>query len=67
MGLSDVITMMLSKQHLRILLEQVQDCALGCHLPPDRQAKKEPSSEMFLIKRCFFPPANASLHQSRSQ
>lgn len=61
MRLSDVITVMLSKQHL---MEQVQGSALSRHLPPDRQAEKEPSSEMFLIKRCcFFPPA----YQSRSQ
>ena len=57
MGLSDVTAVMLSK-HLQMLLEQVQDCALGCHLPPDRQAKKEPSSETFLIKG--LPPACAS-------
>lgn len=68
MGLSDVITVVLSKQHLLILMEQVQDRALGCQLPPQKQAKKEPSSETFLIKRCcFFPPAYASLPQSRSQ
>lgn len=58
---SDVITVMLSKQHLT---EQVQSSVLSHHLLPDRQAEKEPSSEMFLIKRCcFFPPA----YQSRSQ
>lgn len=58
MWLSDVIMVMLRKQHL---IEQVQGSALSHHLPPDRQAEKEPSSE---IKRCcFFPP----VYQSRSQ
>lgn len=41
-------------------------CA-GLSLASRQIGKKEPSSEMFLIKRCFFPLAYASLHQSRSQ
>lgn len=36
--------------------------------PTSRQRDEvEPSSEMVLIKRCFFPPAYASLHQEASK
>lgn len=53
MGLSDVITVMLSK-HLQILLEQVQDTELGGHSPPHRETGREPSSECFLSRDAPF-------------